>query len=411
MKECIKTWIVHGLRVFMLTCLLQAFPAIVSAGEVRDLYRADIPVQGQTRAERNSAIRTALQQVLTRVTGRRDFNDNEFIREALNAPLRFVQQFRYRRMDPPRVVITDDGLEETYIEWLRLDFDEQSVNALLRQAGLPLWGKARPSILMWVAVEDRNQRNIISGSLPGSERETLEAAATERGIPILIPLMDLQDQTSLHFADLWGDFQDAIRRASERYQPGGILVGRVYSHADGQWQGRWTLYLGDGRYHWTLDGSTQAAVMTAGINEMADKLGQQFAQVEGQDTRDRVEVVVSDIQSLAQYARAAGYLASLDVVDGVQATEVGQNQVAFMLYLRGQIQSFRQATVYGETLVVDDSRLAQAPPPADAPPPPVSGSMPATDMPTTDMSTTDLPTADIPPTASGVTTLYYRLLP
>ena len=142
--------------------------------------------------------------------------------------------------------------------------------------------------------------------------------------------------------------------------------------------------------------------MMSGVNEMADTLGQQFAQVEGQEGLDRIKVVVSDIQSLEQYARTAKYLASLDIVDSVQATEVGQNQVAFLLLLRGQIQSFKQATVYGETLAADDSQPAQQ---ADASPPPAPDSLSPDSL--------SLPADDSsqPATTTDMITLHYRLLP
>ena len=83
MREWIKRLTAQGLRICILSCLLQSLPAVVFAGEVRDLYRADIAVQGQTRAERNKAIQTGLQQVLTRVTGRRDITDSDIVKQAL----------------------------------------------------------------------------------------------------------------------------------------------------------------------------------------------------------------------------------------------------------------------------------------------------------------------------------------
>ena len=380
---------VHGLITAVALCLSLFAPPLVHAGEVRNLYRAEIPVQGQTSQERSQATRTGLLRVLVRVTGKQGIEENQLVQQALASPFSYVQQFRYRRMEQPQVVITDAGTEENFTEWLRLDFDEASVNMMLRQAGLPLWGRARPSILLWIAVEDLNQRRILGGSFPADERKVLETTASDRGIPVLIPLMDLQDQADLNFADIWGDFQDTIRRASERYQPGGILVGRVYRHTAGEWEGRWTLYQGSEVYRWLLDGKSREAVLADGLGRMADTLGEQFAQVEGQQGKERLTVTVSDIQSLEQYARAMKYLESLDVVDSVKVTEVGPNHASFLLSLRGQSQSFRQATVFGETLAPDDSqRSLDTPPPGDVP---VS--------------------ADDGQHTAQQTTLYYRLLP
>ena len=45
----------------------------------------------------------------------------------------------------------------------------------------------------------------------------LRARAAYRGMPLQLPLMDLEDQAGLTPADVWSGYQPGIRQASARY--------------------------------------------------------------------------------------------------------------------------------------------------------------------------------------------------
>ena len=59
-------------------------------------------------------------------------------------------------------------------------------------------------------------------------------------------------------SDLWGGFESDIRRASERYLPDVILVGRLSSRG-GDWEGNWTLYLPDKTNRWQTRADSRLA--------------------------------------------------------------------------------------------------------------------------------------------------------
>ena len=67
------------------------------------------------------------------------------------------------------------------------------------------------------------------------------AGAQRRGMPLQLPLLDLEDQTQLTPADLWSDYQPAIRQASARYPHDVIVVGRLRAQTDGRWRGAWSI--------------------------------------------------------------------------------------------------------------------------------------------------------------------------
>ncbi|MCE6983853.1 DUF2066 domain-containing protein, partial [Pseudomonas frederiksbergensis] len=70
--------------------------------------------------------------------------------------------------------------------------DPGSTERALRQAGLALWGNNRPSILGWW-LNDSAEGSSLVGDGQGSA-EPLRRAAQHRGLPLRLPLADLQEQ-------------------------------------------------------------------------------------------------------------------------------------------------------------------------------------------------------------------------
>jgi len=319
------------------------------AAEVKGLYSADVPVHGQDDAERRQAVRDGLSLVLIKVSGRRETPTLPAVAAVLESPMQFVQQFRYHAL-PEQWQHAVDAQGQFYSQLLRINYDGQAVNRVLRAANLPVWGRARPSALIWLAVEDWNQRSIMgAGNLPHI-REVFIRQADQRGLPIILPLLDLQDQSSLGFADIWGDFQDDILQASSRYQAGGVLVGRLYRQSADEWQARWSMYQEGDVQRWVTEGLQQQQVLTEGLDTAADIFAGRFARLPGESRDNRVAMVIHDVATLEAYARVMKYLESLDLAKDVLVEQVSVDKVTFSLTVRGELQSLEQAMVFGDTL-------------------------------------------------------------
>jgi hypothetical protein len=353
--HCYRKMILRGLLLKL--CLLTAMPSM--AAEVKGLYSADVPVHGQEDGERLEAIRQGLETVMVKVSGRREAPTLAETAAALQQPMQLVSQYRYFPLPAEwQQVVDDQG--QFYSQLLRIDYDSSAVNKVLRAASLPVWGRARPSTLIWLAVEEWNQRSILGADTLPTLREGLMRQAARRGVPLMFPLLDLEDQTKLSFADIWGDFQDNILRASERYQAGVILVGRMYRQAMDEWQVRWTLYQGSDVQRWTTSAALQDKALSEGLDMAADYFAERFASLPNADGDSRIIVDIQDVHDLDGYARAMDYLETLDMARDVQVAEVATDHVRFSLTVRGALEGFKQAIQFGETLVpVTES---QAPP-------------------------------------------------
>lgn len=190
------------------------------AARVPDLYQAEAQVSGEDPEQREPAFREALGKVLIKVTGSRSILTRGSLTGGLDDAASFVQQFRYR-VDS----LDDSGKEPHRSLWV--SFDKALVDRFLAERRLPVWSENRPAVLVWLGVEARGKRQLFDPERNQPERTTVEAAAAERGLAMVFPIMDLEDQTQMQVADLWGSFESNIRLASQRYAPEQILTIRM----------------------------------------------------------------------------------------------------------------------------------------------------------------------------------------
>ncbi|MFQ5487071.1 MAG: DUF2066 domain-containing protein [Gammaproteobacteria bacterium] len=340
----------------LLGCALWLAAALqpAAAVEMADLYEVAIPVNSQADSEQRTALRRAFAEVLVRVTGKREAPSLAPLKQVLKRPMGYVQQFRYRTL---RVQDMTPGMAQERAEEQELwvSFDPQAVNRLLSEADLAVWGRARPATLLWLAVEDGGRRFLVGSAQGEALQAQLRAAARRRGLPLFFPLLDLQDQAALHFTDVWGDFQDVILAASQRYQSASVLVGRLYHRDGGAWEGRWTLYLEGRPAFWTFSADDPAEVLAAGVDGAADHLALRYAQRLNMDAGNSVTIAVHDIRSLEDYARAMHYLESLDPVTHLRVLAVEGETVVFQVGINGSRDGLAQTIGFGGTLAPPQS--------------------------------------------------------
>ncbi|HQU14804.1 MAG: hypothetical protein B7Z66_03765 [Chromatiales bacterium 21-64-14] len=320
--------------------------ASAQARMVRGLYAVEEPVTGQGVTERLAAFRAGLAEVFERVSGNATAASDPGLIPALQDPARFVLEYRY--LEQGTGPTPGPTPSPTPSLWVR--FDPGAVHQALQAAHLPVWGSARPTTLVWLAVEDGMQRAIVGADAQSPVEQSLMKAAGARGIPVLLPLMDLEDEGRLSFGDLWGDFGPPIRKASARYDTHAILVGRVVHRPSGDWQARWTLYLGDHTVGWVSGAATEDALIETGVNGIADRLAARFAVPAGDRARTLVRVSIGPVGSLSAYARVLSYLRHLGPVLHVQPVEVRPSQAIFRVEVQGDVQSLTQAISLGRTL-------------------------------------------------------------
>jgi len=169
---------VRVLLTTVVLCLALLADPAARAAVIDDLYRAEVAVGDRGRRALAGAARDGLEQVVVKVTGSEEALDLAPVRQALDDAERYLQQYTYREAG-------DGGLTA------RLRYDESVLRGLLLEAGAPLWTARRPPVLVWLVAEGTDGRDFVSPGHQPALAEALGEAFERRGVPLRLPLRDL----------------------------------------------------------------------------------------------------------------------------------------------------------------------------------------------------------------------------
>lgn len=327
--------------VFFLLCI--SVPC-AHAARISGLYEAEVSVPDRSAPSRQAALSAALGAVIVKITGVRHAPAQPAVAPILQLAEKYVQQDQYREAAQGAAGSSQARLRL----WVR--FDEGALNSDLRQLGLPVWDRERPSILTWLVVTGDTGRGFVT---PDDRKEFMvpvEERARSRGLALVFPLFDLQDSAGLQTGDIGSGPSDAVLEASRRYQADSILAGNVEQTAPGVWEGRWTAYLGGQPLSWSSEGDSPDEIIEEGIDGMADRLAVRFAQQGATADAVQLDITVSDVNTVDDYARTLKYLSSLSSVAALQVTQVQTGEVEFALSVHGGGPALDQALSFGRML-------------------------------------------------------------
>lgn len=335
--------------------MLAASPA--GAVTLDNLYDASVEVVGKGADTRTEGFRRALEQTIIRVSGSSAVLSSPDIAELLEAPERFVQQYRYEALD------TGDGgdsgaagEEPAPTHRLDVSFAGARLDDALRELGIVAWGRQRPEVLVWLAVDDGGERYIVDADGSSPTHSELMAQADERGLPLLLPLLDVTDRSRLEFVDISAGFLDAVERASDRYRAEAVLVGHL-QRLGGGWKADWNL-LGVGeRRAWSARARALDDAVASGVHGATDRLAAALAGRTGVRTALRLRVQAVD--SLADYARVGNYLNSLVRVRSASVARVTPREAVFAVDLQGRPEDLERTIALGNTLVAVEQPIEQ----------------------------------------------------
>ena len=319
---------------FIILCLC-LFSLNALAVNVTDLYRVNVPVEDQSEESRKIGVQLAFQQLLIKISGYPEVLENPTLLDASQNALRYMQGFSYQQ----------DGVDgQTYLQtW----FSKALLVPLLRRAHAPIWGENRPLLLNWLAVDasDSDSQSatqaLDGGRLLVSEqasewKKRLESAFNDRGLPVLWPLDDLEDQSALSLNQLWWLIDDSIVSASARYQTDAILAGKLNQSAEGIWQYEGVLLQGESRLALSTKGETPLAALTNASSEVGRFFADQFAiKSDPMQGRSGLRIVIKNVNDFSDYSKVITYLQSLSGVRLVEVAQVDRDSLQLYLNLEG----------------------------------------------------------------------------
>ncbi len=334
LKQCLFSLLI----CFALLPSAQALP-------VPNLYVAEVLVTSTRAAELKAGTTAGLLQVLFKVSGKMDVESSDLIRNALLDPVTFLTQYGYESTN--KMLLVDD--RQVPAQLLTLHFDPGAVTRLLRQAHFPVWGRHRPSLLVWLAVSDAGGRRLLLEEDAHALLLSLVDQAKLRGLPLLFPLLDLEDNSQISIAEIWGAFLDRIDRVSVRYNPDAILTGRLLQDNNGKWIGRWSYRIATD-WQSAVAGSFSSDELIRGmVNQLANELAARYAL---DSSRGEITLTVEGVTGIAAYADLTQYLKTLSPVSYSAVVALQEDRVEFELQTEGQYEQLVEIIELGGRLVL-----------------------------------------------------------
>jgi uncharacterized protein len=308
------------------------------ARDVADLYSATVPVPDRSSGELARGASAALSQVMVKLTGMRTSPANPALRPLYGRAGKLLLSYAYEAS------AGGDGLV------LRADFDERALATELASAGVATWGKERPDTLVWLVVDDGMERRIAAADEPGAFAEVMLARAAARGIPLLLPLLDIAEAQALGQAPDWPALRRTALALGARYATPAMLVAQVVQSAPGLWEAQWSARIAQDELDWSQEGDLPELVVEEGVDALADALARRYADPGMLAAAERLTLTVVGVRDAADYARLAGYLATLDTVGELFVHGVDNQSIRFGLTARGGRAALAQSFTFGQVL-------------------------------------------------------------
>lgn len=316
-----------------------------SATEVADVYQSQVPVSSQSEQEKQLLAPDLLRQVILKVVGDRSTLDVVDLSSVLNRSTDFIQQYQYIKINKQQDLTQPDQLA------LSLTFNKPALDNALAELALPIWSQLRPDVMIWLAVENNGRKTLLGSESASNLVDDVTNAAQLRGLPIVLPLMDLQDQTQVRFGDVWAGFVDNVDLASQRYGAAISVLAKVIVN-DGFARIEWKTTLNGRTESWQSRGDTSVAIQ-AGIEELTDRVSRQYTQViTTQFSRD-YQMIISGVNNYADFARVSNYLEKRQYVSDVALNTLGGGNMEVTVSLKGDLAVFKQALAIDRVLAID----------------------------------------------------------
>jgi uncharacterized protein len=301
-----------------------------------NLYTLTVAPEGGG-ANRAEAVDLAMRQLLARITGDRDAGSDPQLQDLVANAARYVESYAV----PDR--------ESALVSFYSAEIDRE-----LESRSRPVWGPERPLTLLWVAIDaGQGERALLpaDGAPPGASpdmaalldgiRDELAAVAEERGLPIALPLLDLEDMDAIGFADVWGGFEQSVAAASARYQADAILIGRV----------RMTELGNDVQWLLLRNGQRRLfAGLTAdeGLHWLAESYARDFSVLGGLRT---VRLLVRDVRNFTDYGRVMSYLEGLSALQTIDVESIDEGGLlSLRVAARGDVGVLERMFTLGRVL-------------------------------------------------------------
>lgn len=290
-------------------------PCCVFASIYTPLNFSQVPVANQSSSAQNVAIKSALQNVLIKMSGSVQILDAPEVTALLKQSRAYVEATRF---------IANDTLT------LEVEFNESKLHTWLKRNALPLMSDTRPETLVWMIVDEpsNSERMLIGDANISTHHSMLRDAFDRRGLQVSLPLYDLTDLSQVNEIDIWGQFVDVIFESSRRYSPDYVVAIKLFVNQELNWQldsfikTEHSLQLG------SYTGADEQSAIMSFVNDYAELIAQEYAidtTLFAKGEQIKTLVTIDNMGSLTDLAQVTAYLKGLNIIEQITLqSQMGQ---------------------------------------------------------------------------------------
>ncbi len=361
-------------------CISALWQSLALALPVTGLYSQRIAVANESESERNRAYQEALAAVVLKVTGSRNWAEHSAVTEAVRNAQRYVEAISYssetvaippeERIPEPTAEPTADDLlpgadpgdssadnnvdqqplvpvaplpttrEQRFIS---VEFAPSLINSMLTNAGIPVWDNNRPSVLIWMVLQNSaGEREMLTAESNPEIIAAMREFARARGLPIIFPVLDFEDRRSLSTDQVWNLDEESIRAASERYGADSILSARLHFTAGGELVGLWQFIFQDETLVFDGFNTDLQEYLYGPLDRVTNQLASYFAISPQAMTQQQANLRVDGVGDLRAYSALLNYVQNLGLVEGVTTLALDGTRIELRLDLLGNPQQLSE---------------------------------------------------------------------
>lgn len=353
--------------------LLLSFPLISLhsslALQVVGLYSQQIPVANDGEAERNRAFREALSAVIVKVTGDPRWLENPTVERAISQAQNYVEATSYFS-ESIQLPLEDNTLSPDVSEpqfysveqrIISVNFAATLIDELLEDTNIPVWDSNRPSVLVWMVLQSSaGDRTFLTEDSNPEIVAAMREFATNRGLPIIFPVLDFEDRRNLSENTVWNLDELAIATASERYGADSILSGRLHFTASGELVGLWQFLFQDEATVFDGFDNDLQAYLHEPLNRITTQLAGYFAILPEFVDGETIRLRIDGIKNLTAYSSLLNYVENLGLVESVTTAEVDGERIELMLGLLGDSRQLYEQIALDRDLLPINNTTAES---------------------------------------------------
>jgi hypothetical protein len=295
---------------------------IARSGNIKKPYEVTMLLEDQNIGTLKKAKLKAFKQMLFRRSANKDIVKIKVIQKEYTKITQYIQKIEFSTKDVSSVT---------------LHFEPRLIDRLIKIAKQPLWDFNRPTTLLWLAYESHLKNNRVTKTIMTENAESseyihaIQKEAIKNAIPIIFPLMDLDDELLVSLSDVWGGFHSKIIQASERYMVPSIMRGKIFQRGS-EWFGHYTHIHKKEKKDFRFKAENVSKLHAQMIEKLGEVLCQHYCITES-DIKRELFVNILDIPDFKAFQKVKQFFSQLLAIKRVEILRTEKNKTTFKLEL------------------------------------------------------------------------------